>query len=96
MCSGPGQEVVHCLVLDGNGRILKAEQVFQRRLQVARDQAHGCLPSQCMAATTKRLRRWKYGLPVDGVVLVTPRHVPDRGAGQRHGRISVLPRPAGP
>ena len=57
---GSGQEVVHRLVLDRDGRILKAEKVFEGRLHVAGQSDREILPSQCMAATTNRLRRWKY------------------------------------
>ncbi len=56
---GAGEEVVHRLVLDGDGRILKAQKVFERRLQMAAQPGRATSPSQCRAATTSRLRRWK-------------------------------------
>ena len=55
---GAGEEVVDRLVLDRDRRILKAQEVFQRRLQRLRTRPRTS-PSQCRAATTNRLRRWK-------------------------------------
>ena len=86
---GAGEEVVHRLVLNGDGRILKAQEMFQRRLQMAADQAtHVAVPVQ--RRDHQPIAQVEVGLPVDGVVLVAPRHVPDRGA--RHGDrgIAVL------
>ena len=82
MCSGPGEEVVDRLVLDGDRRILKAQKVLEGGLERAGEQAlRVTVPVH--RGDHEPVAQVEVGLPVDGVVLVAPRHVPDRGA--RHG-----------
>lgn len=78
---GPGEEVVDGPVLDRHRRILKAGKVFQRRLEVAADQP-GDVTVPVQRRDHQPVAQVEVGLPVDGVVLVAPGHVPDGGAGQ--------------
>ena len=76
---GSGEEVGDRPVLDRHRRILKAQKVFERGLQGAAEQtAQFTVPVH--GGDDEPVAQMEVRLPVDGVVLVTPRHVPDRGA----------------
>ena len=49
------------------------------------------LPGPVQRRDDEPVAQVEVGLPVDGVVLVAPRHVPDRGTGQGDGRIAGSP-----
>src|ERR1700694_455657 len=91
MCSGPARKSAIALIW-----IATVEYSRQSRcLMVALSDEPSnprTWPSQCMAATTNPVPRVKIPLPVDGVVLVAPGHMPDRRAGQRDGPVPVLSR----
>ncbi len=84
---GAGEEVADRLVLDGDRRILQAQQMFGgrlgHRLQNAADRT-----VVMDGGDHEAVAQMEVGLPVDGVVLVAPRHVPDRNARHRRRRIA--------
>ncbi len=79
---GAGEEVTDGHVLDRDGGVLQAQQVLGGRLERVEDQ-----PARGLRRVEGRdhqpVAEVEVRLPVDGVVLVAPRHVPDRCAGQR-------------
>ncbi len=58
---GAGEKVVDGLVLIATVEYSRQARCFRVVLEMAADQADDLRlwPSQCMAATTSRLRRWK-------------------------------------
>ncbi|CNL54990.1 Uncharacterised protein [Mycobacterium tuberculosis] len=66
--------------------------MFQGCLEMAADQADDlrlwAVPVH--GGHHQPVAQMEIGLPVDGVILIAPGHVPDRRTGQRDGRIPVL------
>ena len=89
MCSGPARKSCDRLVLDRDRRILKAQKVFERCLDGALQQTPDRgVPVQ--GRDHQPVAQMEVGLPVDGVVLVAPGHVPDRGSRHGHRAVAVL------
>ena len=83
----PGHEVCDRKVLDRDGRVLEAQQVLQRRLDGVEDQG-AAVARLVQGGDDEPVTQVEVCLPVDGVVLVAPRHVPDRNAGHGDRRIA--------
>ena len=86
-----GKEVGDRLVLDCDSRILKAEKMFEGRLQRAdKETTNRSVPVH--GGHHQAVTQVEVSLPVDCVILIAPRHMPDRRARHSHGAVAMLTR----
>ena len=88
--SRPGQHVLEGQQPQRGRRVLHGQQVLQLPFQALVDQAAAARLLRVQQRRDDPVPQVVVGLPVPGVVLVVPRHVPGGDARHGHGRVAVL------
>ena len=93
MCAGPGEHVLDGQQAQRDGRVLHGQQALQLPLQALRDDGAALGRGRVQQRGHQPVAQVVVGLPVPGVVLVIPGHLPGRHARQRHRREAAVTGP---
>ena len=85
---GTGEHVLEGEVAQLDGGVLHREQVLDLVVEALPDHPAAVREGRVQQRRDEPVALVEVGLPVERVVLVGPRDVPDRGAGQRHRRVA--------
>ena len=85
---GPGQHVLEGEVAQLDGGVLHRQQVLDLVVEALPDHPATVRERRVQQGGDEPVALVEVGLPVQGVVLVGPRHVPDGDAGHGDGRVA--------